>query len=123
MKDTEVFPGKTLSQLLQDAYNNSRETRADIQTHITELFKHVNSVQDASILAPIVAQFLGEGIKNDEHILKIAAIVQRLTAAELAGSSDGSSELLSDREKEELLKNSRESLETVLKKMEEANIS
>ena len=43
-------------------------------------------------------------VKNDEQLIKLATVVQRLIAAEQKGSSSESEFGLSDREKEQLLK-------------------
>ena len=54
-------------------------------------------------LIPMIKEYLDINVKNDEQLVKLATVVQRLIAAEAKSGSE--SEFgLSDKEKEQLLK-------------------
>ena len=103
--ETEVFDGKSLSGLLEDIYNISREKRRDIKSLIGELSKKIVSVGDAINIAPIIQQFLEVSVKNDEQLTKIATIVQRIISADAYQRGGDPAELLTEDEKEQLIKN------------------
>jgi len=109
--DTEVFDGKTLSQILEDVYNISREKRKEIKGLIVELSKHINSSGDAVNVAPIIKDFFEVSVKNDDQLTKLATIVQRMiTADSYSGGSSDPSELLSEDDKEQLIRNAASEL-------------
>lgn len=118
--DTEIFDGKNLSQILEDVYNVSKEKRKEIKELIVELSKHINSSSDAVNIAPIIKDFFEVSVKNDDQMAKIATIVQRMITAEAyknTGPSDPS-ELLSEDDKEQLIKNATADLKQSMKEVE-----
>jgi hypothetical protein len=105
MKDTDVFDGKKLSDILKDIHDNALGKRQNINSVITQLTGMIKSPDDAVMLVPLIKEFYDVGIKNDEHVVKVATIAQRLISAEsYADGSDGNL-ILSDAEKERLLTN------------------
>ena len=107
--ETEIFDGKTLSELLKDIYNISSEKRGEIQGLIIQLSKMVNTESDAINLAPIIQQMLEVSVKNDDQLVKMATVVQRLISAEITSeASIRQGDLLSEEEKEQLTKNAIE---------------
>jgi hypothetical protein len=105
MKDTDVFDGKKLSDILKDIHDNALGKRQNINSVITQLTGMIKSPDDAVMLVPLIKEFYDVGIKNDEHVVKVATIAQRLISAEsYADGSDGNL-ILSDAEKERLLAN------------------
>jgi hypothetical protein len=54
-------------------------------------------------LIPMIKEYLEINVKNDEQLVKLAQVVQRLIAAESRSGAEGEF-LLSDREKEQLVK-------------------
>ena len=123
MKDTDVFEGKSFSTLLKDIHDNSLTKRMKINDIISQLVGMISSPDDAVVLAPIVREFMDVSVKNDEQVIKVATIVQRMVSAEsYANASDGM--LLSEAEKEQLLKNAAEvadELNDVSNKLEEVS--
>lgn len=103
---TEVFDGKTLSSLLQDIYNISTDKRSNINSLIKEMSKLIVSPADVVNIAPIIQQYLETSVKNDDQLTKVATIVQRIISAEsYQGSGGENPEILSDKEREQLLQN------------------
>jgi hypothetical protein len=108
MKDTDVFDGKKLSEILKDIHDNALGKRQNINSVITQLTGMIKSPDDAVMLVPLIKDFYDVGIKNDEHVVKVATIAQRLISAEsYADGADGNI-MLSDAEKERLLANAME---------------
>ena len=56
---------------------------------------------DATIIVPLIKEYLEASVKNDEHLVKMAAIVQRAMARTENKNSD--SPLLTEDEKRQLL--------------------
>ena len=96
----EIFKGKTFSGLMEDIYTNSRKKEAQINELIKQLQPMIKNISDATILVPIIKEYLDVAVKNDDHLIKMAAIVQR---AQQRTGGDGSGVLLTESEKKELL--------------------
>jgi hypothetical protein len=119
--ETEVFDGKTLSDILQDAYNVSKDRRRDIKDLIKEMSKLIVNSADAVNIAPIIGDYLEISVKNDDQLIKIAQIVQRIISADTraGGGPSDPSEILSEAEKEALLANATNDLKKVLESTDE----
>lgn len=104
MKDIDIFEGKNLSTLLKEIHDNAISKRKSINAIIELLTGMIRTADDAVVLAPILREFLDVGVKNDDQIIKVATIVQRITSAESYGGSV-SDTILSEAEKEQLLRN------------------
>ena len=107
MKDTDVFEGKSFSDLLRDIHDNALTKRTSINSVITQLVGMIKTQDDAIVLAPIVREFMDVGVKNDDQVIKVATIVQRMVSAQAYNSPDDGG-LLSEAEKEQLLRNAME---------------
>jgi hypothetical protein len=103
MNETTVFEGKNFSGLLKDIHDNAVTKRESINKIITQLVGMIKTSDDAIVFAPIIREFMDVGVKNDDHVIKIATIIQRMISAETSASNSG--ELLSEAEKEQLLQN------------------
>lgn len=73
-----LFKGKTLSDLLGEIYDNSAKTRKQLRDLIKELTNLVLTPSDAQRLVPLIKEYMELGIKNDDQLVKLATIVQRL---------------------------------------------
>ena len=98
-KDIEVFGGKSLSDLLKDIYDNSVEKKTQINKLTEELSKFVNRVTDVAVISPIIKEYLDVSVKNDEQLIKIAQVAAKLVGA----TTKEGDEILSEKEKQELL--------------------
>tara|TARA_R100000234_G_C4975447_1_gene168230 strand:+ start:159 stop:527 length:369 start_codon:yes stop_codon:yes gene_type:complete len=97
----EIFKGKTFSGLLEDIYVNSKEKDRQIKILISDLQPLIKNSGDATIIVPLIKEYLEASVKNDEHLVKMAAIVQRAMARTENKNSD--SPLLTEEEKKQLL--------------------
>ena len=101
--DYEIFEGKTLSSLFQDIYSNSQYNRKQLDVLTKEIVGFIKDGDTAVQIVPMIKEYLEINVKNDEQLVKLAGIVQRIIANENKGGSEAEFGL-SDREKEQLLK-------------------
>ena len=97
----ELFKGKTFSDLMSDVYHNSRKKDRQINQLISQLQPLIRSASDATIIVPLIKEYLDVAVKNDDHLVKLTAITQRYIST--TQTISGESSLLSDEEKKELL--------------------
>lgn len=119
----ELFKGKTFSDLMSDIYHNSKKKERQINTLIQELQPLIKNISDATVIVPLIKEYLDVSVKNDEHLVKLAAIVQRLVSAGSRTNEDGSvNEFgLSDEEKAALLKEAETTLKDIQKEQDATN--
>ena len=99
----KVFEEKTLADLFKDIYENADTNKKQLDVLIREIVQFIKDGDTAVQLIPAVKEYLEIKVKNDEQLIKLAGIVQRLISGEQRGSA--AEEFgLSDREKEELMK-------------------
>ena len=102
-QDYELFEGKSLSSLFKDIYDNSVHNKKQLEVLVSEVAGFIKDGDMAIQLIPMIKEYLDINVKNDEQLVKLATVVQRLIAAEQKSGSE--SEFgLSDKEKEQLLK-------------------
>ena len=102
--DIELFKGKTFSELMKDVYDNSKKKERQINLLIGELKPLIKNVGDATLIVPLIKEYLEVGVKNDEHLVKLAAVVQRLISSNAKAQAEtGTSYMLSEEEKQQLL--------------------
>lgn len=98
--DQVIFGKKTLSDLFKDIYNNSKTKEKQISDLINELKPMIKEPGDAMLMVPLLKEYMDLGIKNDEHLIKMAMVVQRAMTA--SAKSEKSEDVLSDAEKKSL---------------------
>ncbi len=103
MIDFTLFEGKTYNDLLKDIVTNADNKRDQIDIVISDLRDKITSINDAIVLAPIIKEYLDVSVKNDDQLVKLASIVQRLITSQTTPDESGNFGL-SDSEKEQLLK-------------------
>ena len=113
-KDYELFEGKSLSDVFKDIYDNTEKNRQQLDVLTRELVGYIKDGDTAVQIVPMLKEYLEINVKNDDQLVKIAAIVQRLLAAEAKGSSEDAF-ALSDAEKEQLMKAVEETADDVQK--------
>tara|TARA_B100000287_G_C20364967_1_gene675366 strand:- start:312 stop:719 length:408 start_codon:yes stop_codon:yes gene_type:complete len=100
--DPEIFGGKKFSDILEEIHKNSTDKKVQIDLLISELTGYIQTANDVVQIVPLISQYLEVAVKNDEQLVKLATLVQRLLSVEAKGSEQ--STLLSENEKEQLLK-------------------
>jgi hypothetical protein len=113
----QLFDGKNLSSLFKDIYENQQTKKKNISDMIESLRKLIKNVGEATVIAPIIRDLIDSSIKNDDHLIKLATIAQRLAAAEAKGiGEDG---WLSEHEKSQLLTELEDTVNEIDKKNDE----
>jgi len=100
--DKKIFGKVTFSNLLEEIYNNQKKKEEQISVLIQELKPMVQEIGDATLIVPLIKEYLEIGVKNDEQLIKMATIIQRVVANN-ASVEAGGSLLISDEEKAQLL--------------------
>jgi hypothetical protein len=85
--DKEIFKGKTLSELFGEIYDNSKETKGQVKALIGELKPLIENIGDATLIVPMIKEYMEIGVKNDEHLIKLATVIQRIETAAAKGES------------------------------------
>ena len=109
--DFELFPGKNLSGLFKDIYDNQQNKKQRISELISEMKKVIRHAGDMAVIGPIIKDLVDTSVKNDDSLIKMAAIAQRIIGA--SQKAEGDSGFLSDDEKEQLLKQLDETISQV----------
>ena len=97
----ELFPGKNLSGLFKNIYDKQQNKKQKISELIAEMKKVIRHSGDMAVIGPIIKDLVDTSVRNDESLLKMAAIAQRMVASK--EKVDGDTGFLSDQEKEQLL--------------------
>ena len=94
-----VFGNKKFSDLLEEIYNNQKRREAQVTALISELKPMVSDIGDATLIVPLIKEYMEIGVKNDDELIKMATLVQRA----LNSTSEDGSLGISDEEKAQLL--------------------
>ena len=84
--DFELFPGKNLSGLFKDIYDNQQTKKLRISELIAEMRKLIRHSGDMMVMGPIIRDLIDSSIKNDDSLIKMAAIEE--TVYEVADEQD-----------------------------------
>lgn len=118
-KKFEIFKGTSFSDLMKDIYHNSKKKDRQINTLIHELQPLIKNIGDATIIVPLIKEYLDVSVKNDEHLVKLAAVVQRLVSATPAvGDNFG----MTEEEKQQLLETAQQELDSIHKEQDELKL-
>ena len=107
----EIFKGKTFEDLTKDIYDNQKNKKLQLDLLIQEIHGMIQTIDDAVLVAPLIREFMEVAVKNDEHLVKLAGVIQRIIAKSSGG--DEESFLLSDAEKEDLISALQEDVEDI----------
>lgn len=105
----ELFKGTSFSDLMSDVYHNSKKKDRQINQLISQLQPLIRNASDATIIVPLIKEYLDVAVKNDDHLVKLTAITQRYISTRQTIS--GESSLLSEDEKRQLLQVAAETFE------------
>ena len=110
----EIFEGKTFQDLTKDIYDNQMNKKLQLDLLIQEVHGMIQTLDDAVMIAPLIKELFDVAIKNDEHLVKLAGVYQRIIAK--SSTSDEESSLLSESEKEDLITALQEEADNIQKK-------
>ena len=107
-----LFDDKSFSDLLKEIHGNQKKKAKLHASLIAELRPLVQSLGDATVVVPLIKEYMEISVKNDDQLIKMAAIVQRLSTG-TASSGDGG--LLTADEMDQLMDVAEEIAKTVEK--------
>ena len=119
-ENNEIFEGKTFQDLTRDIYENTNKKKLQIDLLISEIHGFITTIDDVVIIAPIIKEYMEVAIKNDEHLVKLAGVLQRIISKSSDGIDDESM-LLSDSEKEELMSTLQDSVQDLQSESDRLN--
>ncbi len=105
-----LFDDISFSDLLKDIHGNQKKKAKQLAQLISELKPLVQSLGDATVVVPLIKEYMEISVKNDDALIKMAAIVQRLSTG-TASSGDGG--LLTEEEMAQLQDLTEEIAKTV----------
>lgn len=79
--ESNIFGKKKFSDILKEIYDNQKRKETQISALIGELKPLINDLGDATLVVPLIKEYMELGIKNDEQLVKMATIVQRTLAS------------------------------------------
>lgn len=117
----EIFEGKSFSDLTKDIYKNTSDRKKQIDLLISEIHGFITTIDDVVMVAPIIKEYMDVAVKNDEHLVKLAGVIQRILSK--SSGADEESFLLSDAEKEDLITALQEDVDDLQKIKDRAEIA
>ena len=86
--DFELYKGKKYSNLLKDVVINSEQKKDQIDILVSDLRSMIKTPNDAIVIVPLIKDYLDVSVRNDEQLVKLAAIVQRLISSDNKGTEE-----------------------------------
>ena len=105
-----IFDDTSFGDLLKEIHGNQKKKSTQIASMIAELRPLITSLGDATVVVPLIKEYMEISVKNDDHLIKMASIVQRLTTG---GANSGDSGLLTNEEMNQLMDVAEEIAKTV----------
>ena len=94
-----VFGNKKFSDLLEEIYNNQKRREAQVTALISELKPMVSDIGDATLIVPLIKEYMEIGVRNDEQLIKMATIIQRVVNSSSSEEVGG----ITEEEKQQLM--------------------
>ena len=120
--DFKIFGDKNFSDLSQEIYENSKLKKTQIELLVQEVHGYIQGIEDIAIVGPILKELLDVGVKNDDNLLKLATVIQRIMSKHQV-TDDSDVGLLSEDEKEELMNSLEDAATELQKKSDDIDIS
>jgi len=115
--DIKIFGDKNFSDLSQEIYENNKLKKTQIDLLIQEVHGYIQGIEDIAIVGPIIKELMDVGIKNDDNLVKLATLYQRIMSKQTIDESDVG--LLTEEEKEQLMASLEDVAEDLQKKKDE----
>ena len=77
-KDFNIFGDKKFSDLSQEIYENTKLKKTQIDLLIQEVHSYIQGIEDIAIVGPILKELFDVGVKNDDNLLMLATVIQRI---------------------------------------------
>lgn len=97
--DKIIFGKKKFSDILEEIYENQKRKDKQVTALVKELQPMMEEIGDATLIVPLIKEYMEVGVKNDDLLIKMAALAQRAMNSESTDMGLG----ISDEEKQQLL--------------------
>jgi hypothetical protein len=121
-KDFNIFDDKNFSDLSKEIYENSKLKKTQIDLLIQEVHGYIQGIEDIAIVGPVLKELFDVAVKNDDNLLKLATVIQRIMSKHQT-IDDSDIGLLSDEEKDELMASLEDAAADLQKKSDDLDIS
>jgi hypothetical protein len=120
-----IFDDIKFSDLIKEVYTNVKSKEDQIKGLVNDLRPLVVDTRQATMIVPLIKEYMDIGVKNDEQLVKLAGVLQRLLASsnstevakeKITGTKKETGEDffgLSDEEKGQIMKDIKEISSTV----------
>ena len=118
--DYEIFKGTTLADMFKKIDENSSRNKIQIESLIQELMVFIKDPNSAIQLFPMISDYMEANIRNDELLVKLLAVVQRVMQTE-AKTEDGDYGL-SEIEKDQIIRKLEETTKDIQKEVDDITL-
>lgn len=122
MANNELFDGYSMQDLYKQVVNNSRENRQELKTTVQKLSSLVKNIADVQILSPQISGYMNILIKNDELLVKIAAVASKLNAF-TSRLQDGGPQELTDAQKAMVISSAKQQMKSILEQLRDTKVN
>ena len=105
-----IFDDKSFSDILKEIHKNQTKKSKQLASLIAELRPLITSLGDATVVVPLIKEYMEISVKNDDQLIKMAAIVQRLSTG---NANTGEGGTLTEAEMEQLQEVAEEIAKTI----------
>ena len=109
----QIYDGKTFEDLCKDIVINQNQTKDQIDNLVSELRPLIKTTNDAMMVVPLIKQYLDASIHNDDHLVRLAMIIQRLVSSKVEADGPQGSSWLTDEERNQLIKEVESSIKDI----------
>lgn len=95
----EIFKGKTVAKLMEEAYKDKNEKSSQLRSMINQLKDLITDGGDAVMMVPLIKEYMDLLIKNDDVIIKMLGIIQKIEAVSARAQEDNGG-VMSDRDRQ-----------------------
>jgi deoxyribose-phosphate aldolase len=102
--DFEICDGKSFRDLCRDILSRSDSKKNQVDILYTDMRQHIKDASSALNFVPQLKALIETGIKNDEQLVKLAAILQRLQSTQIEATGGEGGGGLSEEDKAQLMR-------------------
>ena len=101
MKDAEIYPGKKITDLLEQIVNNCESEKQKALDMFERIQEKCDSEEQMMLIGPVAAEYLEIASKQTDNLIKCAETIRKYHALDLENDDSAS---LSEIERNELFK-------------------
>ena len=116
--DFEIFKGKSFKDLCRDIYANQLHRKEQLEILINDLRKMCQKIDDAPLIIPFIKDYINAANVNDEHLIRLAAIIQKLIVADEQAKAASGGLGMSDEERRQIMAEMNTEFDAIVKSEE-----